>query len=86
MSLMFTQAELADAIAGTQRNPEDTPNSITTSELARALPCSQMKARNMLRDAFEAGLVRPAWVTRVTPHGVARRYEGYVLVERPQAS
>lgn len=86
MSMRFTQAELAAAIAGAARNPEDTPNSITTSELARALPCSQLKARNMLRDALEAGVVRPEFVTRITPHGIARSYEGYVLVDRGEAS
>lgn len=82
----FTQSELAAAIQGAARNPEDTPNSITTSELARAVPCAAPRARRFLRDALDAGLVRAEWIVRVSPHGVARKYEGYVLVERGEAS
>lgn len=82
----FTQSELAAAILGAHRDPEDTPNSITTSELARALPCAIPNARRFLRDALDAGLVRAEWIVRVSPHGVARRYEGYVLVEKDAAS
>lgn len=84
--MRFTQAELAAAIAGAHRNPEDTPNSITTSELARVLPCAIPRARRFLREALEAGIVRAEMVTRVSPHGIARSYEGYVLVERGEAS
>ena len=84
--MTFTPDELAQTILAAQRRPEETPNSVTTSELARALGCGIHKARELLRSAFEAGILSAEWVVRVTPHGVARRYEGYVLVERPTAS
>ena len=82
----FTQVELAEAIQGAARKPMDTPNSITASELSDALGVNPRTARKLLGSALEAGLVSAEWVVRVSHHGVARRYEGYVLVERGEAS
>ena len=86
MNITFTPDELAQAILSAQRRPEETPNSVTANELARALGCGIHKARGLLRDAYEAGILSAEWVVRITPHGVARRYEGYVLAERPDPS
>lgn len=80
--MTFTQDELYQAIVAAQRRPEETPNSVTTPELAAALECGTDRARRILRDAAAAGVVRPEWVRRVSALGIARRYEGYVLVER----
>lgn len=44
------------------------------------------KAHAMVRAALKQGALRPEMVVRITPHGIARRYEGYVLVERPEPS
>ena len=84
--MTFTPDELAQTILAAQRRPEETPNSITTREVAEALRVSMTTAARLVRAAFAAGVLRPEWVVRVTPHGVARRYEGWVLVERPAAS
>lgn len=79
--MTFTQDELYQAIVAAQRKPEETPNSVTTSELARALDCGMQRARRMLKEALQEGIVRVDWVKRVDELGTCRRYRGYVLVE-----
>lgn len=83
--MTFSRDELMTAILEAQRRPNETPNSLTTSELAELMDCGYDRARRVLREAEKVGVVRVGWVRRVSKLGVARQYEGYVLVE-PEAN
>lgn len=80
---MFTQDELINAIREARQDEGDTPNSITTKELAKAIGVSPGVARERIRAAVEAGVLQPERVWRapiMTSH--RQRVLGFVLVER----
>ena len=80
--MTFTQDELINAIRAARKDEGDTPNSITTRELAAALGVVDGQARELIRDAVRAGKLEPALVSRyVELGGYRRRLNGYVLAE-----
>lgn len=81
--MTFTNDELVRAIQSAKSHPEATPDSVTVPELARVLGVHAVQAREMVRDAIQAGTLRPERVWRMTMAGSMQRVAGYVLVKRP---
>ena len=80
--MTFTRDELVAAIEAARRAPEETPNTITTRELAEALSCGEDKARKLVREAIKARTLRPVQVYRVNIAGVLQRQHGYELADQ----
>lgn len=79
--MTFTNDELVRAIQAATTHPEATPNSVTVPELARTLGVPETTAREMVRDAIQAGVLTPERVWRLTMTGAMQRVAGYVLVK-----
>ena len=77
--MSFTHDELVKAVQDAKVHPQATPNSVTVPELARLLEVHDTQAREMVRDAIRAGVLRPERVWRMTMTGAMQRVAGYVL-------
>lgn len=81
MSDGFTHEELLAYFEETapSRAAEETPNSITSSELAAVAGCSPHTARRRLQELAAAGILRPERVIRANEWGERNSVRGYVM-------
>lgn len=86
--MTFDRDELAaillQALEGRETAPQDEPGTITTPEFREAAGVSEDRAKAMLKAAWEAGLVEPGKVRRVTVFGDPSRRPGWRFTERPE--
>ena len=72
---------LLQATQGREESRQDEPGTITTREFAKAVGVTEPRARQMLLEAREAGLVEPGKFVRVTVFGDAVRRPGWRFLE-----
>lgn len=80
--MTFDRSELLAALeaAAASREPEETPNSATSRELAQALGYSQARTMKVIHEAVGAGLLKAEFVVRRNIQGNAQRIAGYVFI------
>lgn len=75
--MTFTHDELADLIARAGVRSEETPNTITSREFAAAKGVGIDKARRMIREAIEAGLLVAVRAVRLDMTGTRQEVWAY---------
>lgn len=77
----MTEDELVAILrAATEAEPENEPNTITTTEYVTATGISDYKARKQLKALVEAGVLRCAYIARINSWGDKQTVKGYRYV------